>query len=56
LIPADKQALVSLLNVDVGMPQRRMSVLSAIEYAVESLVRVFEDDARELDLPVIVGL
>lgn len=56
LIPADKQALVALLNVDVGMPQGRMSVFSAIEYAVESLVRVYEDDAKELDLPVLVGL
>lgn len=56
LIPADKQALVALLNVDVAMPQGRMSVLAAIEYAVESLVRVFEDDARELDLPGLIGL
>jgi CRISPR-associated protein Cas1 len=56
LIPADKQALVALLNVDVAMPQGRMSVLSAIEYAVESLVRVYEEDAKELDLPVLVGL
>lgn len=56
LIPADKQALVALLNVDVGMPQGRMSVLSAIEYAVESLVRVYEEDASALDLPVLVGL
>lgn len=56
LIPADKQALVALLGVDVGMPQGRMSALSAIEYAVESLVRVFEGDAKELDLPVLVGL
>lgn len=56
LIPADKQALVALLNVDVGMPQGRMSVLSAIEYAVESLVRVYEEDAKEPDLPVLVGL
>lgn len=56
LIPADKQALVALLNVDVGMPQGKMSVLSAIEYAVESLVRVYEEDAKELDLPVLVGL
>ena len=56
LIPADKQALVALLNVDVGMPQGKMSVLSAIEYAVESLVRVYEGDARELDLPVLLGL
>lgn len=56
LIPADKQALVALLNVDVGMPQGRMSVLSAIEYAVESLVRVYEDNAKELDLPRVIGL
>jgi CRISPR-associated protein Cas1 len=56
LIPADKQALVALLNVDVGMPQGKMSVLSAIEYAVESLVRVYEEDAKELDLPVLIGL
>lgn len=56
LIPADKQALVALLNVDVAMPQGRMSVLSAIEYAVESLVRVYEEDAKELDLPVLIGL
>ncbi len=56
LIPADKQALVALLNVDVAMPQGRMSVLSAIEYAVESLVRVYEDDASELDLPGLIGL
>lgn len=56
LIPTDKQALVALLNVDVGMPQGRMSALSAIEYAVESLVRVYEENARELDLPILVGL
>lgn len=56
LLPADKQALVGLLNVDVGMRQGRMSALSAIEYAVESLVRLYEEEARELDLPVLVGL
>ena len=56
LIPTDKQALVALLYVDVGMPQGRMSVLSAIEYAVESLVRVYEESTKELDLPVLVGL
>lgn len=56
LIPTDKQALVGLLNVDVGMPQGCMSILSAIEYAVESLVRVYEDDAKELDLPALIGL
>jgi hypothetical protein len=47
---------VALLNVDVGMPQGRMSVLSAIEYAVESLVRVYEEDTKELDLPILIGL
>jgi len=56
LIPADKQALVALLNVDVAMPQGRMSVLSAIEYAVESLVRAYEGDTKELDLPGLIGL
>lgn len=56
LIPADKAALVALLNVDVAMPQGRMSVLSAIEYAVESLARIYEGDAREFDLPVLIGL
>lgn len=47
---------MALLNVDVAMPQGKMSVLSAIEYTVESLVRVYEEDAKELDLPVLVGL
>lgn len=56
LIPTDKQALVALLNVDVAMPQGSMSALSAIEYAVESLVRVYEEDAKELDLPGLIGL
>lgn len=56
LLPEDKSALVALLNVDVAMPQGRMSTLSAIEYAVESLVRVFEEDADELQLPSLIGL
>lgn len=56
LFPEYKQALVALLNVDVGMPQGRMSMLSAIEYAVESLVRVYEDQATEINLPVLIGL
>lgn len=56
LIPADKVALVALLNVDVAMPQGRMSILSAIEYAVESLVRIYEGDVKEFDLPVLIGL
>jgi CRISPR-associated protein Cas1 len=56
LSPADKSALVALLNVDVGMPQGRMSVLSSIEYAIEGLVRVYEEGINALDLPVLFGL
>lgn len=56
LIPADKAALVALLNVDVAMPQGRMSILSAVEYAVESLVRMYESDTKEVDLPILIGL
>lgn len=56
LSPVDKAALVALLNVDVGMPQGRMSALSAIEYAVESLVRLFEQDDSDLELPTLIGL
>jgi len=56
LLPADKAALVALLNVDIGMPQGRMSVLSAVEYAVESLVRLFEESDSALELPALIGL
>lgn len=56
LPPQDKAALVALLNVDVGMPQGKMSVLSAIEYAVESLVRLFEQGDSTLELPTLIGL
>jgi len=56
LMPEDKSALVALLNVNVAMAQGRMSALSAIEYTVESLVRVFEEGANELQLPTLIGL
>ena len=56
LTPNDKAALVALLNVDVAMPQGKMSALSAIEYAVESLVRLFGADDSALELPVLIGL
>ena len=56
LSPEDKAALVALLNVDVAMPQGKMSALSAIEYAVESLARLYEQDDSNLDLPKLVGL
>jgi CRISPR-associated protein Cas1 len=52
----DKAALVALLNVDVAMPQGKMSVLSAIEYMVESLCRLFEKGESHLALPTLVGL
>jgi len=57
LSPTDKSALVGLLNVDIGMPRGVMSVLSAIEQEVESLVRVLEsDDELLLEVPVLIGL
>ena len=56
LSPQDKAELVALLNVDVGMPQGKMSALSAIEYAVESLARLFEESNSELELPALIGL
>jgi CRISP-associated protein Cas1 len=56
LTPQDKAALVALLNVDVGMPQGKMSALSAIEYAVESLARLFEQGDSALELPTLIGL
>jgi CRISPR-associated protein Cas1 len=56
LAPQDKAALVALLNVDVGMLQGKMSALSAIEYAVESLARLYEQDESTLELPTLIGL
>jgi CRISPR-associated protein Cas1 len=56
LMPEDKQALIALLNVDVGMAQGNMSALSAVEYAVESLVRTYESGHAGLDLPRLIGL
>jgi CRISPR-associated protein Cas1 len=56
LMPTDKAALVAILNIDVAMPQGRMSVLSAIEYLVESLVRLYEGDGEEIHLPRLIGL
>ncbi len=57
LLPADKAALVSLLNTDVRMQAGAMSTLAAIEHATESLMRLLEGDRdRELDLPTLLGL
>lgn len=57
LRPEDKVALVGLLNVDMGMPRGKMSVLSAIEHAIESLARVYDGGSETLlELPVLIGL
>jgi CRISPR-associated protein Cas1 len=57
LRPQDKVALVGLLNVDMGMPRGKMSVLSAIEQMIESLARVYDGgDENALELPVLIGL
>ncbi len=57
LTPEDKARLVSLLHVDIGMPRGTMSVLSAVEQTVESLVRAYEqNDAALLELPELIGL
>lgn len=57
LKPADKAALVALLNVDIKMSGGIMSTLSAIEQTVESLVRVLEEcEVKHLELPTLIGL
>ena len=57
LRPSDKVALVGLLNVDVAMPRGCMSVLSSIEQAAESLVRLLDGgNEQALELPTLVGL
>jgi len=57
LLPADKAALVSLLNVDMKMPRGMMSVLSAIEQSIESLARVLDQGSDKLiELPTLTGL
>jgi CRISPR-associated protein Cas1 len=57
LQPADKAALVSLLNVDMVMPRGTMSALSATEQAVESLARLYEGNGgAALELPQLIGL
>jgi CRISPR-associated protein Cas1 len=52
-----KAALIGLLNIDVGMPRGKMSVLSAIEQAIESLARVYEANSETLlELPDLLGI
>jgi CRISPR-associated protein Cas1 len=57
LSPADKVALVALLNADVLMPRGEMTVLAAVEQATESLVRLFDGGNEDmLELPRVTGL
>lgn len=57
LSPADKAALVGLLNVDVAMPRGVMNALASIEHAAESLARVYDGGSETLlELPRLIGL
>ena len=57
LQPADKVALVGLLNVDVAMPRGQMSVLASIEQAAESLARLYDGGSEQvLELPGLIKL
>jgi CRISP-associated protein Cas1 len=57
LSPADKVALVALLNIDVAMPRGVMSVLSSIEQAAESLARLYDGGSElVLEMPRLIGL
>lgn len=57
LTPSEKIDLVALLNTNVRMPRGDMTVLTAVEQATESLVRLFDSDmAEELELPRVIGL
>ena len=57
LHPEDKAALVGLLNIDMGMPRGKMSVLSAIEHTIESLARIYDGGSETLlELPTLIGL
>lgn len=57
LQPADKLALIGLLNVDVDMPRGQMSVLASIEQAAESLARLYDGGGEQaLELPGLIKL
>lgn len=51
-----KASLVRLLHVDMNMPEGKMAVATAIEYVVESLVRIFDGKSNELSLPELIPL
>ena len=51
-----KASLVRLLNVDMVMPEGVTAVSTAIEYAVESFVRVLEGTGKNLSLPGLIPI
>ncbi len=51
-----KASLVRLLNVDMVMPEGVTAVSTAIEYAVESFVRILEGTDKHLSLPELIPL
>ena len=57
LSPADKVALVGLLNVDVAMPRGVMTVLAAADQAAQALQRLYDGGSEVLlELPRVQGL
>lgn len=51
-----KASLIRLLNVDTVMPEGVTAVSTAIEYAVESFVRVLEGTGKNLSLPELIPI
>ncbi len=51
-----KASLVRLLNTDIAMPEGVMAVSTAVEYAVESLVRMLDGRSPEISLPELIPL
>ncbi len=51
-----KATLVRLLNADMVMPEGITAVSTAMEYAVESFVRVLEGTDRNLSLPELIPI
>ncbi len=48
-----KASLVSLLNYEVSMPEGKMAISLAIEYVIESYVRILSNETKKLSLPNI---
>lgn len=48
-----KASLVSLLNYEVSMLEGKMAISLAIEYVIESYVRILSNETKKLSLPNI---